>query len=96
MFPFGVDGFMWAVAPSGTSFWSGAGVASIFSEFNSMSGLFLLAGNQLYDWFTHRQGRCGGGGGKKSIALFTHKQRHLSIDMKTKIVQHGPRINISI
>ena len=33
---------------------------------------------------------------KKSIDIFTHKQRHLSIDMKTKIVQHVPTINISI
>ena len=29
-----------------------------------------------------------GGEVKKSIVIFTHKQRHLSIDMKTKIVQH--------
>ena len=33
---------------------------------------------------------------KKIIDIFTHKQQHLSIDMKTKIVQHVPRINISI
>ena len=33
---------------------------------------------------------------KKSIAIFTYKQRLLSIDMKTKLVQHVPRINISI
>ena len=26
----------------------------------------------------------------------THKQQHLSIEMKTKMVQHVPRINISI
>ena len=33
---------------------------------------------------------------KKSIVTWTHKQRHLSIEMKTKIVQHAPTINISI
>ena len=30
----------------------------------------------------------GGGGQKKSIAIFGNKQRLLSLDMKTKIVQH--------
>ena len=29
---------------------------------------------------------------KKSIDIFTYKQRLLSIDMKTKVVQHVPRI----
>ena len=53
----------------------------------------FLAGNQLYDWVSHRGG-CGRQ--KKIIDIFTHKQQHLSIDMKTKIVQHVPRINISI
>ena len=33
---------------------------------------------------------------KKTLVIFTYKQRHLSIDMKTKVVQHVPRINISI
>ena len=33
---------------------------------------------------------------KKTNDLFIHKQQHLSIDMKTKKFQHGPRINISI
>ena len=32
---------------------------------------------------------------KKSIAIFGHKQWLLSIDMKTKVVQHVPRINLS-
>ena len=32
---------------------------------------------------------------KKSIAIFGYKQRLLSIDMKTKVVQHVPRINLS-
>ena len=32
---------------------------------------------------------------QKSIAIFTEKQRLLSIDMKTKVVQHVPRINLS-
>ena len=61
---------------------------------------FFLAGNQLYDCFTHRGGSCQKPCQKicqkKSIDVFIHKQRHLSIDMKTKIVQHVPRINISI
>ena len=29
------------------------------------------------------------------IALYLHKQRLLSLDMKTKVVQHVPRINLS-
>ena len=29
---------------------------------------------------------------KKGIGIFTYKQRLLSIDMKTKVVQHVPRI----
>ena len=33
---------------------------------------------------------------KKSIAIFAYKQWILSIEMKTKIVQHVPTINISI
>ena len=32
---------------------------------------------------------------QKTIAIFTYKQWLLSIDMKTKVVQHVPRINIS-
>ena len=32
---------------------------------------------------------------KKSIAIFTYKQRYFSIEMKTKVVQHVPRINLS-
>ena len=31
---------------------------------------------------------------QKSIAIFTEKQRLLSIDMKTKVVQHVPRIKL--
>ena len=31
----------------------------------------------------------------KSIAIFGYKQRILSLDMKTKVVQHVPRINLS-
>ena len=30
---------------------------------------------------------------KKNIAIFGNKQRILSIEMKTKVVQHVPRIN---
>ena len=33
---------------------------------------------------------------KNSIAIFSYKQQLLSIDMKTKVVQHVPRIKISI
>ena len=32
---------------------------------------------------------------KKTIAIFAYKQRLLSLDMKTKVVQHVPRINLS-
>ena len=32
---------------------------------------------------------------KKSIDIFNFKQRLLSLDMKTKVVQHFPRINLS-
>ena len=33
---------------------------------------------------------------KKSIVIFTYKQSLLSIDMKTKVVQHVPRIIFSV
>ena len=46
----------------------------------------FLAGNQLYELKTNRRG-CGGGP-KKYIAIFAYKQRVLSMDMKTKLVQH--------
>ena len=36
-----------------------------------------------------------GWGPKKSIAIFGYKQWHLSLEMKTKVVQHVPRINFS-
>ena len=32
---------------------------------------------------------------KKSMAIFAYKQRLLSLEMKTKVVQHVPRINLS-
>ena len=32
---------------------------------------------------------------KKNIVIFGNKQRLLSIDMKTKVVQHVPRMNLS-
>ena len=38
----------------------------------------------------------GCGGGKKNIVILTYKQQLLSIDMKTKVVQHVPRTNLSI
>ncbi len=31
---------------------------------------------------------------KKSIVIFTYKQSLLSIDMKTKVIQHIPRIKL--
>ena len=34
-------------------------------------------------------------GVKKNIAIFAYKLRLLSIEMKTKLVQHVPRINLS-
>ena len=37
----------------------------------------------------------GAGEVQKNIAIFTYKQRLLSIDMKTKVVEHVPRIHIS-
>ena len=51
--------------------------------------MIFLAGNQLYELQTHRWGWCWGCCcPKKSIAIFGDKQRLLSIDMKTKLVQH--------
>ena len=35
-------------------------------------------------------------GQKKRIAIFSNKQRVLSIEIKTKLVQHVATINISI
>ena len=37
-----------------------------------------------------------GGVVKKNIDIFIYKERHLSIDMKIKVVQHVPKINMSI
>ena len=37
----------------------------------------------------------GGDEVKKTIAIFAYKQRILIIEMKTKLVQHVPRINLS-
>ena len=62
-----------------------------------LSAARFLAGNQLYELKCPRRGWwwCGRGQ-KKTIAIFGYKQWLLSLDMKTKIVQHVPRINISI
>jgi len=38
----------------------------------------------------------GDEGVKKSIAIFGYKQQLLSIDMKTKVVQHVPRIIFNV
>ena len=45
--------------------------------------------------WTHRIG-CGGGWCKKNHAILSNKQWLLSIDMKTKVVQHVPGVNIFI
>ena len=67
-----------------------------FGLFGPLSMIFL-AGNQLYELKCHRIGWWGGWGRqKKSIAIFAYKQRILSIEMKTKLVQHVATINISI
>ena len=52
--------------------------------------LIFLAGNQLYELKCNRRGWCGCccWGPKKIIDIFTYKQRLLSINMKTKVVQH--------
>ena len=58
---------------------------------NWILAIFLvqfLAGNQLYELQSNRWGWWWGWGGKKSIAIFAYKQRLLSIEMKTKLVQH--------
>ena len=60
---------------------------------NSCNDILFLAGNQLYELQSNRRGWWGQ---KKTIATFGYKQRLLSLDMKTKIVQHVPTINISI
>ena len=39
---------------------------------------------------------CCGGCQKITIVIFTHKQQYLSSDMKTKVVQYIPRLNINI
>ena len=46
----------------------------------------FLAVNQLYELKSHRIGCCGCP--KKTIAIFGYKQWLLSIEMKTKVVQH--------
>ena len=49
----------------------------------------FLAGNQLYELKCNRRGWCCCGcGPKKLIVIFTYRQRLLSINMKTKVVQH--------
>ncbi len=46
----------------------------------------FLAGNQLYELKTHGTVRLLRS--QKTIAIFGNKQRLLSLDMKTKLVQH--------
>ena len=48
----------------------------------------FLAGNQLYELKCNRQGWWWCCCPKKLIVIFTYKQRLLSINMKTKVVQH--------
>ena len=56
-----------------------------------LKSIIFLAGNQLYDWSCHRHGCCCGGP-KKTIAIFTYKHSVFSLDMKTKVARHVPRI----
>ena len=74
-----------------------ATLGSVYNMLNPIDGdgarlMFLLAGNQLYDWSTHRGGWCWQ---KKIIANFAYNQWVYSLDMKTKVDQHVPRINLS-
>ena len=56
---------------------------------------FFLAGNQLNELKCHRHGCWLLRSQKKHLQFFPNKQWLLSIDMKTKVVQHVPRINLS-
>ena len=53
----------------------------------------FLSGNQLYDPISRGEGEwCLS---KKNIDIFTYKQSVFSLDMKTKVAMHVPRININ-
>ena len=56
--------------------------------------LTFLAENQLYDWYVTGTGAAAAVAVKKSIAIFTYKHSLFSPDMKTKLVEHVPRIKI--
>ena len=71
---------------------SGAYISATYKT-NRLVALFL-AGNQLYDWFTHRGGCqkilkkiCQ----KKSIDVFIHKQRHLNLAPCAQAREHKHR-----
>ena len=62
-----------------------------------------IPGSQLLSDFQNfqlgtssRNSKLTGGGPKKHMTIFDYKQRFLSIDMKTKIVQHVPRIIFNV
>ena len=59
---------------------------------NSCNDILFLAGNQLYELQSNRRGWWGQ---KNLIAIFGYNFWLLSLDMKTKDVQHVPRINLS-
>ena len=74
-------------------FWSHWLVTYYNISFTFTQGNFL-AGTQLYDLSFHRHGCCCWC--KKSIAIYAYNQWVISLDMKTKVGRHVPRINISI
>ena len=69
------------------SMWPSIGSGTTTTNRSKVSGeTAFLAGNQLYEPQTH-----GMLVSKKTIAIFSYKQRLMSIDMKIKIVQHVKR-----
>ena len=65
-----------------------ANIHPIYDVYSDIPSFVFLAGNQLYELKRHRIGWGGGGGPKKTIAIFVNKQSFLSMDMKTKVVHH--------
>ena len=65
-------------------------------EDRNTKGIFIFSWEPAL-WTQESQDRPIGccGCPKKSIAIFGYKQWLLSLDMKTKVVQHVPRINLS-
>ena len=63
-----------------------------YSQIQAQIEILQSMPSLLYDWQTHGMMLMLS---KKSIDIFNYKQRVLSLDMKTKIVQHVLRINLS-